>query len=83
MAAILLFDSWPSQHSGPRDLEESESLGGLLAQVQIQNTVAETNEDGKENEDHADRRHALEDRALGLVVDDPLLLGLDELVAQL
>jgi hypothetical protein len=66
------------------DLEESEGLGGLISQVHAGNTdLKQKGDDGEESEDHCNRRHALEDRALGLGVDDPALLEVDALISQL
>jgi hypothetical protein len=66
MAAILLFTAWPEKHEGPGDVGENEGLGGLVNQVQTFHATSEKNDvDGIEDQAHADRRHALEDRSLG------------------
>ena len=82
MSALLLYDDWPQRHAGPGDVGESEGLGGLVAQIEKDEKVEEEEEqDGKETEEHADRRYALQPG--GPRHEYPLLLELDALVTDI
>ena len=78
MTALLLYDDWPQRHEGPGDVGESEGLGGLMNHVRKDHATIEEEDGGEENEDHADRRHALSPD--GPRHEFPELVELDALV---